>query len=89
MRPIDNASICLIVLSTRPLTGDAQPILVCPRVIGSITYNSRPMPTFLEVFVTIKVLGERGGVALLLMLLSLLTSDKANKKPKQIYHDIS
>lgn len=47
------------------------------------------MPTFLEVFVTIKVLGERGGVALLLMLLLLLTSDKANKKPKQIYHDIS
>lgn len=41
------------------------------------------MPTVLEVFVTIKVLGERGGVAL------LLTSDKANKKPKQIYHDIS
>lgn len=44
------------------------------------------MPTVLEVFVTIKVLGERGGVALLLL---LLTSDKANKKPKQIYHDIS
>lgn len=41
------------------------------------------MPTVLEVFVTIKVLGERVGVAL------LLTSDKANKKPKQIYHDIS
>lgn len=84
-------SIGLLVLSTRPLAGDARPILVCPRVIGSITYNSRPMPTFLEVFVTIKVLGERGGVALLLMLLLLLllTSDKANKKPKQIYHDIS
>lgn len=46
------------------------------------------MPTVLEVFVTIKVLGERGGVALLLLLL-LLTSDKAKKKPKQIYHDIS